>query len=110
MSDSEASDWLPVDMMAIIVEEILAFDGAYPVRWSDKLAKLIQDPTVYRVVLATHAMIWGTNAEAAQHHPTAEGSGSIDLGGNCPFGEPPGPTSQQKEACQGNNPGLNPAR
>jgi hypothetical protein len=64
MTDSEPNDWLPGDTMAIIVEEILAFDGSYPVRWSSRLAKLIEDPVVYKVVLTTHALVWGNNAEA----------------------------------------------
>ncbi len=65
MADLQPNHALPQETVDLIVDDILAWDGRFPLRWSGELARLLQDPRVFRTYLATHALIWGVHTELA---------------------------------------------
>ncbi|OWK36707.1 hypothetical protein [Fimbriiglobus ruber] len=69
MAEPNSGDWLPSDMIGRIVEEILAWNGEYPLSWSSELTEDLRDPAVFKTYLATHAVLWGASPELAATEP-----------------------------------------
>jgi hypothetical protein len=68
MTAPKPPESLSADVLGLIVESILAFDGKFPLHlhWDEALTEVLRDPAVFDTYIATFGMIHGPSLELAK--------------------------------------------
>lgn len=69
MTEAKQPEALPPGDTEALLEEVLAWNGTYPVKWDKKFDDVLSDPAVFTAFLAMHAVVWGPSPELAKTQP-----------------------------------------
>lgn len=84
MSPKPRPESLPNAHVDLIVEEVLAWNGRYPLVFTSRVSEILSDPVVFDTLIATHALIWGASPELAKTVPPVPApKGEEDTGRRC---------------------------